>query len=139
LSSVSARLQSRRVHRRPRRTIPRWFIGLGVIGILVVCVVAFATTFLELYRLQREADRLLRVRQSLQQETAVLREEIRALYTPEYIEKIAREQLGLVKPGEISVLIVQPPPKIPAPAPPPRARPSWLSQALRIVTRWLTR
>jgi cell division protein FtsL len=152
VSSYSARLRTARgtarrppparPRRLPRRTtrrgFPRWIWTLGVAVLLVVCAVAFTTTFLELFRLQREADRLLRMRQSLQQETATLREEIRLLYTPEYIEKIAREQLGLVKPGEISLLIVQPP------APPtPQARrpeqPSWLSQVVRSLTRWLTR
>jgi cell division protein FtsL len=116
--------------------VPRWVWTLGIAALLVVCAIAFTTTFLELFRLQREADRLLRTRQSLQQETATLREEIRALHTPEYIEKIAREQLGLVKPGEISLLIVQPPAKTPpAPTRSPD-EPSWLSRALRTLGRW---
>lgn len=119
--------------------MPRWVFGLGIATVLIFCAVAFTTTFLELYRLQREADRLLRMRHSLQQETAALREEMRALHTPEYIEKIAREQLGLVKPGEIALLIVQPPAKIPAAGRPPADRPSWLSRALRALGRWLTR
>ncbi len=120
MSTASARLRSRRVPvRHPGRIMPRWIIGLAIAAVVTVCVVAFTTTFLELYRLQREADRLLRLRYSLAQETAVLREEIRLLHTPEYIEKIAREQLGLVKPGEIALLIVQPPPTIPAQPPVP--------------------
>jgi len=44
-----------------------------------------------------------------------LREEIRLLHTPAYIERQAREQLGLVRPGEIAVILVRP---TPAPAPP---------------------
>jgi cell division protein FtsL len=104
-----------------------------------VSAVAFTTTFLELFRLQREADRLVRMRTALQQESAALREEIRALHTPEYIEKIAREQLGLVKPGEIVLLIVQPPPPVPAhPAPVPE-EPSWLGQVMRALARLIGR
>ncbi|MGH2349758.1 MAG: FtsB family cell division protein [bacterium] len=128
----------RRPLRKTRTGVPRWIWNLGVAALLIVCAIAFTTTFLELFRLQREADRLLRMRQSLQQETATLREEIRALHTLEYIEKIAREQLGLVKPGEIALLIVQPP----APAPPqaPRSeQPSWLFRVVRSLTRWLAR
>ncbi len=136
MSSASARLRSHRLLRpRSRKAFPRWIVGLAAGAVIVICAVAFVSAFLELYRLQREADRLLRMRRALQQETAVLREEIRLLHTPEYIEKIAREQLGLVKPGEIALLIVQPPPKIAVPAPQPPARPSWLSQALRALGR----
>jgi len=40
---------------------------------------------------------------------------MKLLQTPAYIEKLAREQLGLVRPGEIAILIVRPP----APPPPP--------------------
>jgi hypothetical protein len=36
------------------------------------------------------------------------------LNSPEYIERLAREQLGLVKPGEIAIILVQP---TPAPSP----------------------
>lgn len=130
----SAPAVSRRIpRRRTRPAIPRWGFGLGIVALLAICAIAFTTIFLELYRLQREADRLLRMRHSLQQETAMLREEIRLLHTPEYIEKIAREQLGLVKPGEISLLLVQPPPKVPTPPAQPPAQPSWLSRMVRAL------
>lgn len=114
-----------------------WTVGIA--ALLIVCAIAFTTTFLELFRLQQDADRLVRMRQALQQESAALREEIRALHTREYIEKIAREQLGLVKPGEIALLIVQPPPRVqPLPAP-AREQASWLSQTFHRLLRWLTR
>jgi cell division protein FtsL len=152
VSSYSARLRTtrgtarrppaarprRHPRRTPRRGVPRWFWTLGIAALLIVCAIAFTTTFLELFRLQREADRLLRMRQSLQQETATLREEIRALHTPGYIEKIAREQLGLVKPGEISLLIVQPPPTTPPAPVRPREDTSWLSRILRTLGRFFT-
>lgn len=108
---------------------------LAITAVIVVTAVAFTTTFLELFRLQREADRLIRMRTALQQESAALREEIRALHTPGYIERIAREQLGLVKPGEIVLLIVQPPSPAPAPPPPAPEETSWLEQLLRAIAR----
>jgi len=39
--------------------------------------------------------------QQLQQNNATLKEERNALHDPKYIEKVAREEFGLVKPGEI--------------------------------------
>jgi cell division protein FtsB len=39
--------------------------------------------------------------QQLQQTNAALNEERNALHDPKYVEKVAREELGLVKPGEI--------------------------------------
>ena len=71
---------------------------------------AFGATYLATYRLHREAARLDREVQRLQRENAQLREEIRRLHTPQYIERLAREQLGLVKPGEIPIIVVRPTP-----------------------------
>lgn len=91
----------------------------------------FGTSFLHVYRLEREAARLVRLRENLQQQNAILREEITLLHSPAYIEKIAREQLGLVKPGEITLLIVQPPPAPPTASLKPAPRPSWAARTLR--------
>jgi len=70
------------------------------------------------YRLRREAARLEQVRQDLIEQGALLREEIKLLHTPGYIERIAREQLGLVKPGEVALLIIRPKPPTPRSAGP---------------------
>lgn len=82
----------------------------------MVAAFVFGTTFLQVYRLEREAARLEQLRGDLEEQNALLREEMKLLHTPQYVEKLAREQLGLVKPGEISLLIVQ----APADPPPPR-------------------
>jgi cell division protein FtsB len=42
--------------------------------------------------------------QQLQQANITLNEELNALQDPKYVEKLAREELGLVKPGEIPYL-----------------------------------
>jgi cell division protein FtsL len=75
---------------------------------------AFGSAYWEGYRLRREAAELIREREQLRRENAQLREEVRLLNTPEYIERIAREQLGLVRPGEIAIMLVR---ATPAPAP----------------------
>ena len=91
------------------RRASRWAV-IGAAAVAgVALVVVFGTTFLQVYRLEREAARLEQRKRDLEAQNAQLRDEIRLLHTPQYIEKLAREQLGLVKPGEIALLIVQPP------------------------------
>ncbi len=102
----------RRFPRPPRAVL----LMAGLVGVLVLAG-TFGTSALEVYRLEREAAELSRTKGQLQEQNALLHEEIRLLYTPAYIEKLAREQLGLIKSGEIAVFVVQ------SPAP-PRAQPS---------------
>ncbi len=124
----------------PRR-IPRWIIGLMVLGLLGAVAVAFGSSFLQVYRLKREAARLLMQKQNLIGQNAQLREEIKLLHTPGYIERIAREQLGLVKPGEVALLIVRPQAgvrQLTGPRRPIRAaphRPSWAIRTWRMLLR----
>lgn len=95
--------------RSPGRRVPRWVVWGAIAAAAMVAAFVFGTTFLQVYRLEREAARLEQLRGDLEEQNALLREEIKLLHTPQYVEKLAREQLGLVKPGEISLLIVQAP------------------------------
>ena len=70
-------------------------MGVAAVG-AVTLIVIFSSTFLQLYRLEREAARLEQLQRDLEVQNAQLREEIKLLHTPQYIEKLAREQLGLV-------------------------------------------
>ncbi len=109
---------ARRVYLPPgpsRRIIPRWVGPVLAVGVGLAVVAAFAGAYWDLYQVQREVASLSRERDELRQGNAVLREEIRLLRTPAYIERLAREQLGMVKPGEIAIMLVRP---TPAPADP---------------------
>ncbi|MGH2402890.1 MAG: FtsB family cell division protein [bacterium] len=101
--------------RASRRLVPRWAGSLIAVAVCAALVLAFGGAYWDGYQLRRDAARLARERDDLRRENAQLREEIRLLSTPEYIERLAREQLGLVRPGEIAVILVRP---TPAPAPP---------------------
>jgi cell division protein FtsL len=90
--------------------MPRWIPPLAVLGVVVLFAVTFGGAYWDTYQIRREAGRLARERDDLRTQNAQLREEIRLLNTPEYIERIAREQLGLVKPGEVAVILVAPSP-----------------------------
>jgi cell division protein FtsB len=93
---------------------------------------AFGAAYWEAYQLKREEIRLIREQEQYDRQNNQLREEIRLLKTPEYIERLAREQLGLVKQDEIAVILVEPPPAPPAleeASPTPSDGPWW--------SRWL--
>ena len=71
---------------------------------------ALAAQYLRTYDLGREAVRLERRKQELLIQNANLYAEIHRLRTDDhYIERLAREQLGMVKPGEIEFVIVPSP------------------------------
>lgn len=119
---VMANDAARRVILPPasRRLIPRWVGPLAAAVVMVGLAVAFGAAYWDGYQLRREAATLERERDDLRRSVAQLREEIRLLNTPEYIERLAREQLGLVRPDEIAVILVRPTPA-PTPGPPAAA------------------
>ncbi|MDQ7844151.1 MAG: septum formation initiator family protein [Armatimonadota bacterium] len=122
----------------PPPHLPRSARVGAVIAVVAAAAYLFGINALHGYRLNREAARLAALKRTLQEHNAVLREEIRLLQTPGYIEKIAREQLGLVRPGEIAILIVP----SPASPPPPPARPEEPTRPLverlwNALTRWV--
>ncbi|HET8679526.1 MAG TPA: septum formation initiator family protein, partial [bacterium] len=102
--------------RAPRRLVPRWAGPAVAMAVGAALLLAFGSAYWDGYQLRRGAAHLARERDELRLQNAQLREEIRLLNTPEYIERLAREQLGLVRPGEIAVILVKP-----APAPEPAA------------------
>jgi cell division protein FtsB len=57
------------------------------------------------YQQEREARTLAAELESLKDRNADLREQVDALKTPEGVERIARESLGLVKPGEQAYIV----------------------------------
>jgi cell division protein FtsB len=85
----------------------------------VVASVAGNRGLLRLYRMHQTKTALERENAELQAANAALADEVRALRTdPGRIEAIAREELGLVKPGELVYEFRTPPP----PSQPPEAR-----------------
>ncbi|MGH2812212.1 MAG: FtsB family cell division protein [Actinomycetota bacterium] len=109
----------------------RWrLVFLAVIAILLVTALPTARQLLqERRRVTVENHRL----QTLLAENAVLSERLDRLEDPDYLEKLAREELGLVRPGEVSYVVV-PPEGEAEEEPPPPPRPGWHQR----VWRWLT-
>ena len=92
---------------------PRWGSLAARLSVLAVAavvgwsVLAFGLQYLRTYTLAREAASLERHRRDLLVQNGVLLAEIRRLRTDDqYIEQLARQQLGMLRPGEIELVIV---------------------------------
>ena len=58
---------------------------------------------------------------ALEAENTLLEADVTALHTDVEIEKLAREKLGYVRPGETAYIVLDPPAEAKPPAPPPAA------------------
>lgn len=83
----------------------RWLLPLGLIlgSIIAAPVLILGDEGLPRYRrLSYELDDARRANRKLRREIGELREEIQALRTePEALERIARDELGMIKPDEL--------------------------------------
>jgi cell division protein FtsB len=110
-----------KLFRWDQRTISRnAFLALILICfVLVVHEIFGEHGWLALRRERREYESLRQRIEQLQQENQKLEQQIRALKSdPKAIEKQAREQLRLARPGEIIYTLPEKPPQTPPPAPP---------------------
>jgi cell division protein FtsL len=103
-----------------------------VIPLLLYALVATGQKALDNYRLNQDADALRAEVVGLQQQNLDLQQQIEQARTDPAIETIAREQLGLIVPGDHPVVMVadsgQPfadPTQAPDPVAPPPAPPTW--------------
>lgn len=68
----------------------------------------FAKNAVDNYRLRREIDALEKRLVVLELRKTDLEREIEEWLSPENVERVAREQLGLVKPGEVVYILSEP-------------------------------
>lgn len=92
-----------RARRRPRWRV-RWS-RLGGFLLAVYLVVTFGSVEWRIFQAQRRIARLEQDIAVQRQRALVLEGEIAFRETDEYIELVARRELGLVRPGEIPVLV----------------------------------
>jgi cell division protein FtsB len=91
---------------RPEQS-PQWKKFVAVI-VLVVGFVMVARSVVSLYELYRRSDVVFEQQKKLkelEQKQIRLKQQVSESYTPEFIEAEAREKLGMVKPGEITVYL----------------------------------
>ena len=75
----------------------RFFIFLFVVAYVIF---NFGRQYYHILQMNGEIDGYLNHKMALAQEQKLLQEEIALLNDQSYIERIAREDLGLIKPGE---------------------------------------
>ena len=96
-----------------RLTRPGWIV-VGALLILAVMAVFGDNGVLALRRLRGEVDTLVRELRTLEAENERLSRTISELQEdPAVIERIAREELGLVRPGESAPALPSSPPRSP--------------------------
>jgi len=82
-----------------------------VISIVAVIVIVAAFNFWQnmekMNNLQSKIDEMEEKIEKAEAENAELREQLNNTNDPEYIEEVAREKLGLVKPGEMLLVPVE--------------------------------
>lgn len=95
--------------RRRRRRIklaPRFWALLGTLLVIYVGS-AYAVGFLKIHGLHRQIAEAEKTLAQIEAENERLRQELEYMNSDEYIEAIARQQLGLVYPGETAVVLVK--------------------------------
>ncbi|HMA59887.1 MAG TPA: septum formation initiator family protein [Halanaerobiales bacterium] len=87
------------------------FFKKAMVYLLIIVIVVFAfKLMMNIRKVNQMEDRLNSLQQQVQnqiEENKELKEEIERVRSPEYVEKVAREELGLVKPGEILLIPVE--------------------------------
>lgn len=94
---------SRRASGAARAATPRrrsWLLPLSLSVLVVVAAWSFYPVARVQYGEQRQKARLEAELESLKERNSALRAEVDRLKTPEGVEEVARESLGLVKQGE---------------------------------------
>ncbi|HYY87451.1 MAG TPA: septum formation initiator family protein [Chloroflexota bacterium] len=101
-------------------------IAVLTVPLLLYALVATGQKALDNYRLNQQADALRVEVRDLRAENIDLQQQILRARTDSAIEAIARQELGLIRPGDNPVVLVptSPAPRAEAPAAPPSAPPS---------------
>lgn len=88
---------------KPGKKLP----ALIAIFLLFYLVISFFTHFQKLYVLQKDIKEVESQLQVLSSKNDELKKQLKQVQSDAYIEQVAREKLGLVKPGESRIVPVQ--------------------------------
>jgi cell division protein FtsB len=106
-----------------------WILGVLVGSLALTGLAPARQAYYQRKSIKEEEARL----QALEKKNSELESRLARLQDPAYMEKLAREQLGVVRPGETSYVVV-PRPAPAAATPPKQDDKSWWRQA----RRWLS-
>jgi len=89
--------------RKSKKKMPK-YLKYGVIFFLLYCLVSFAGSIFDLYKLNCQKDDLKVQLAKLQAKNLQLKEKIKLVKSDSYVERVAREELGLVKKDETLII-----------------------------------
>jgi len=96
---------------RPRSRLPA-LLAFGLVVVVVLAAVGLIPVR-EVFDQQEDVAAAQARLEAIQAENDRLEREIEALQTPAEVERLAREQFGYVRPGEIGYVVVTPPDTVP--------------------------
>jgi cell division protein FtsL len=113
---------------RPGVEFPRRQVALvGLLAIVALVAVSFARVLVQEYQLNQQKQQLVQQVAALQQQHQQLQTQVAYLQTDAGVEKLAREELGWTRPGDVAVVVVRrgpTPTPIVAPTPTPTPAPA---------------
>jgi cell division protein FtsB len=92
----------------PRKAHYGWVLAVVLLSALALTV-SGVFPFRQLVEQRRSVEQSRQQLAALEEENLRLEEDVAALYTEEEIERVARDQYGLVRPGETGYVVVIPP------------------------------
>ena len=114
----------------------RFPAGLLLAVLSIACVLILMRTAqraVESYQMTIQVEAVRKEVADLKQQNVELQERIARYRSDTYVEKVAREELNLVRPGDVPVIVIAPTPQ-PTAAVAPRATPT---PAVSIPRQWL--
>lgn len=90
-----------------RRRKRKVFFYLLVFFLVLYFSMTFSKSFLALRKVREELQFTQERVEEMREKNRELEREIQLLHTPAYVERLAREQLGLVREGEVSIIIIK--------------------------------
>jgi cell division protein FtsB len=94
--------------RAKRRFNPSRLPTVLFLVLLSYLIILVGTQFIRLHALERGVGEAERDLKAIKAQNAALWERVHLLQSDAYVESLAREKLGLVKPGEVPVVIQEP-------------------------------
>ena len=112
---MSARVAARTEAAPPRRRVRLSARGVMLVVAVSLILVAAVAPARNLIQQRAQLAHLRQQTTQLERQNGALQARVTQLYDPAYLEKLARECLGMVKPGEVAFVTI---PRHGAPVPP---------------------
>ena len=97
-----------RIRRRPRASRIQALRKWGLICLFVYLAIMLGIQEIRLQRVRIQVDGLRRQIVTVTEQNKALQQQVDLLEDPDYVERLAREELGLVRPGEIQYVEIEP-------------------------------